>query len=680
MKSVNRRAVGQTWRILRSVDHARRVERSDWTIRHTGPVCGLLAYLTDPSVETSPALVDAVSGASHLMRHRGPDEPGTWTDADIVLGFNRLSIIDIAHSHQPLRWGPPEAPERYALVFNGEIYNYLELRAALQSDHGAVFHTDGDGEAIVAGFHHWGTDVLTRLRGMFAFALWDTHTAELLCARDPFGIKPLYLATGPGGTVVGSEKKCLLDLAATAGIDLGIDERAVQHYTVLQYVPEPETLQRGIRRLESGSYALVRPGRAPVVTRYFEPKFTAVPFRAGGEQARYDEITAVLEDSVAKHMRADVTVGAFLSGGIDSTAIAALAMRHNPRLITFTTGFEREGFSEVDVAVESAKAIGARHVTKVVSAAEFVAALPEIVWYLDEPVADPALVPLFFIAREARKHVKVVLSGEGADELFGGYTIYREPLSLKAFDYLPKPVRRSLGKASQPLPDGMRGKSLLHRGSLTLQERYYGNARSFSDAQLRAVLPGFRPDWTHTDVTAPLYAASEGWDPVARMQHVDLFTWLRGDILVKADKMTMANSLELRVPFLDPEVFAVASRLPYDQKITRTTTKYALRRALEPIVPAHVLNRPKLGFPVPIRHWLKAGELLDWAHAMVAVSQTGDLIDLNAVRTMLDEHRAGDSDHSRRLWTVLIFMLWHAIFIEGSVTPQISEPTYPVQI
>lgn len=643
-------------------------------------MCGLLAYLTDPSVETSPALVDAVSGASHLMRHRGPDEPGTWSDGDIVLGFNRLSIIDIAHSHQPLRWGPADAPDRYALVFNGEIYNYLELREALRAEHGAVFHTDGDGEAIVAGFHFWGTDVLTRLRGMFAFALWDTQTGELLCARDPFGIKPLYLATGPGGTVVGSEKKCILDLAATTGVDLGIDARALQHYIVLQYVPEPETLQRGVRRLESGSYARIRPGQAPEVTRYFEPKFTPVAFKSGAEQARYDEITAVLEDSVAKHMRADVTVGAFLSGGIDSTAIAALAMRHNPRLVTFTTGFEREGFSEVDVAVESAKAIGARHVTKVVSAAEFVAALPEIVWYLDEPVADPALVPLFFIAREARKHVKVVLSGEGADELFGGYTIYREPLSLKAFDYLPKPVRRSLGKASQPLPEGMRGKSLLHRGSLTLQERYYGNARSFSDAQLRAVLPGFRPEWTHTDVTAPLYAASDGWDPVARMQHVDLFTWLRGDILVKADKMTMANSLELRVPFLDPEVFAVASRLPYDQKITRTTTKYALRRALEPIVPAHVLNRPKLGFPVPIRHWLKAGELLDWAHATVAASQAGELIDLNAVRTMLDEHRVGASDHSRRLWTVLIFMLWHAIFIDGSVTPQISEPSYPVQL
>ena len=617
------------------------------------------------------------------MRHRGPDEPGTWANParTVVFGFNRLSIIDIEHSHQPLRWGPPESPGRYELVFNGEIYNYLELRAELAECHGAVFATDGDGEAIVAAYHYWGADALTRLRGMFAFALWDNVTGELFCARDPFGIKPLFMATGTGGTAVASEKKCLLDLADLIGFDTAIDVRAVQHYTVLQYVPEPETLHRGVRRLESGCYARIRPGTAALeTTRYFVPRFTATPITRDTEQARYDEITAVLEDSVAKHMRADVTVGAFLSGGIDSTAIAALAIRHNPRLITFTTGFEREGFSEIDVAVASAEAIGARHIAKVVAPDEFVAALPEIVWYLDEPVADPALVPLFFVAREARKHVKVVLSGEGADELFGGYTIYREPLSLKPFDYLPGPLRRSVGKMSKPLPEGMRGKSLLHRGSLTLAQRYYGNARSFSDAQLRDVLPGFRDDWTHTDVTAPLYAQSADWDPVARMQHIDLFTWLRGDILVKADKMTMANSLELRVPFLDPEVFAVASRLPVQAKITRTTTKYALRRALEPIVPPHVLNRPKLGFPVPIRHWLRAGPLLEWAHEMLNASAADHLIDSDAVRRMLDEHRCGTADHSRRLWTLLIFMLWHAIFVEHSVVPQISEPVYPVQL
>lgn len=682
------------------VTHPRRCPQASPKYGILGAVCGLLAFVADPTgLDDGAAGGDAVAAAhaaradgaitraSQLMRHRGPDEPGTWSDpgadGSVVFGFNRLSIIDLAHSHQPLRWGPPEAPDRYVLVFNGEIYNYLELRDELTARHGAAFATDGDGEAIVAGYHHWGTDVLTRLRGMFAFALWDTTTRELFCARDPFGIKPLFMATGHGGTAVASEKKCLLDLAELVGFDAGgsgIDIRAVQHYTVLQYVPEPETLHRGVRRLESGCYARIRPGLAPQTTRYFVPRFAAVPITRETEQSRYDEITAVLEDSVAKHMRADVTVGAFLSGGIDSTAIAALAIRHNPRLITFTTGFEREGFSEIDVAVASAEAIGARHIAKVVSPAEFVAALPEIVWYLDEPVADPALVPLFFVAREARKHVKVVLSGEGADELFGGYTIYREPLSLKPFDYLPRPLRRSVGKMSKPLPEGMRGKSLLHRGSLTLEERYYGNARSFSDAQLRDVLPGFRDDWTHTDVTAPVYAESAGWDPVARMQHVDLFTWLRGDILVKADKMTMANSLELRVPFLDPEVFAVASRLPVEAKITRTTTKYALRRALEPIVPPHVLHRPKLGFPVPIRHWLRAGELLEWATATVDASQAGHLVDIAAVRRMLDEHRAGGSDHSRRLWTVLIFMLWHAIFVEHSVVPQISEPHYPVQL
>ncbi len=654
-------------------------------------MCGLLALVRDPSAAAvtddtgaaEPAtsnIVSAVGSSSHLMRHRGPDEPGTWADDRVVLGFNRLSIIDIEHSHQPLRWGPADEPDRYLLVFNGEIYNYLELRAELAAEHGAVFATDGDGEAIIAAYHFWGIDALQRLRGMFAFALWDTVRGELFCARDPFGIKPLFSATGPGGTAVASEKKCLMELRDVIGHDSDIDERAVQHYTVLQYVPEPETLHRGVRRLESGCYMHVRPGQQPQITRYFHPRFAAQPLISGTEQARYDEITAVLEDSVAKHMRADVTVGAFLSGGIDSTAIAALAIRHNPRLITFTTGFEREGFSEVDVAIASAEAIGARHVAKVVSPAEFVAALPEIVWYLDEPVADPALVPLFFIAREARKHVKVVLSGEGADELFGGYTIYREPLSLKPFEYLPPRLRRSMRRVSAPLPEGMRGKSLLHRGSQTLEERYYGNARSFNDPQLRAVLKDFRPEWTHTDVTADIYAKSGDWDPVARMQHVDLFTWLRGDILVKADKMTMANSLELRVPFLDPEVFAVASRLPLEAKITRTTTKYALRRALEPIVPPHVLNRPKLGFPVPIRHWLQAGDLLDWAHHMLATSQADELIDIGAVRRMLDEHLAGVSDHSRRLWTLLIFMLWHAIFVEGSVTPKISEPEYPVQI
>ncbi|WP_072688471.1 asparagine synthase (glutamine-hydrolyzing) [Rhodococcus marinonascens] len=651
-------------------------------------MCGLLGLLT--SGETTDAAVSQVDQAMHCLRHRGPDEHGTWHDGHLVFGFNRLSIIDIEHSHQPLRWGPEEDPERYALTFNGEIYNYLEVRAELADEFGAQFDTEGDSEAIVAAFHYWGEDAVRRLRGMFAFAIWDTATRELFIARDPFGIKPLFLATGPGGTAFGSEKKSLLELAGLIGIGTELDPRAVEHYTVLQYVPEPETLHQHIRRLESGCFARVRPGEEPVITRYFTPTFPVRPFAVGTEQARYREIAEALEDSVAKHMRADVTVGSFLSGGIDSTAIAALAMRHNPNLITFTTGFEREGYSEVDVAAESAAAIGARHVVKVVSPSEFAAAIPEIVWYLDDPVADPALVPLWFVAKEARKHVKVVLSGEGADELFGGYTIYREPISLAPFEYLPRGLRKAAGRLSERIPEGTRGKSLLNRGSLTLEERYYGNARSFNDAQLRAVLRDFRPEWTHRDVTDPIYALSQGWDPVARMQHLDLFTWLRGDILVKADKMTMANSLELRVPFLDPEVFAVAAQVPLDQKITtrRTkrsgsapnTTKYALRQALEGIVPGHVLHRVKLGFPVPLRHWLRGTELFDWAHEQIAASGTDHLLDKAAITKMLNDHRNGVSDHSRRLWTVLIFMVWHGIFVENRIVPEIAEPAYPVSL
>ena len=646
-------------------------------------MCGLLGLLTSDG--SAADAVDAVSSASHCMRHRGPDEPGTWHDDDLVFGFNRLSIIDIEHSHQPLRWGPPEAPDRYALVFNGEIYNYVEIRAELARDEEAVFATEGDGEAIVAAFHYWGPDAVRRLRGMFAFAIWDTVERSLFLARDPFGIKPLFLATGPGGTLFGSEKKSLLELIGRVVLDgaldpWALDPRAIEHYTVLQYVPEPETLHASIRRLESGSHATLRPGQAPDIRRYFTPRFGVHPFTDATRQSRYDEIAEVLADSVAKHMRADVTVGSFLSGGIDSTAIAALAIRHNPDLITFTTGFERDGYSEIDVAVESAEAIGARHVVKVVSEREFIDAIPQIVWYLDDPVADPALVPLYFVAREARKHVKVVLSGEGADELFGGYTIYKEPLSLKGFDRLPGFLRRAAGRASDRIPEGTRGKSLLHRGSLTLEERYYGNARSFDDARLRAVLRDYRPEWTHTDVTAPIYAMSEGWDPVARMQHVDLFTWLRGDILVKADKITMANSLELRVPFLDPEVFAIAERLPYDEKIAHGTTKYALRKALEQIVPAHVLHRKKLGFPVPIRLWLAETEMYDWAHEIIEHSQTDHILVKEAVVAMLDEHRAGTVDNSRRLWTLLMFMVWHGIFVEKTIVPQITDHTYPIRL
>lgn len=643
-------------------------------------MCGLLGLVTARG--DAAGRVGRVSEALHCQRHRGPDEHGTWHDPDVVFGFNRLSIIDVDKSHQPLHWSPSGTPgpgaaddqPRYTILFNGECYNYLELREEL-SALGVRFTTDGDTETVVAAYHQWGPAAVERLRGMFAFIIWDARERVLFGARDPFGIKPLFYVVDDHFTAFASEKKSLLSLDDAHGGEL--DRTALQHYLQLQYVPEPESLHTRVRRIESGCRFTVTAGAGePVVERYFHPRFE-VGHTEGAPL--HQEITEAMRDSVAKHMRADVTVGAFLSGGVDSTAIAALAKEHNPNLITFTTGFERAGYSEIDVAAESAAAIGVRHVVRPVKPDEMIDALPLIVWYLDDPVADPALVPLWFIAREARKHVKVVLSGEGADELFGGYTIYREPLSLAPFERVPGALRRALGRVSTHVPEGVRGKDLLRRGALTLEQRYYGNARIFRDDQLRAVLRDFDETVGHHDVTAQSYAQSADWDPVARMQHVDLFTWLRGDILVKADKMTMANSLELRVPFLDPEVFRVASRVPLHEKITKQTTKHALRRALADIVPPHVLHRRKLGFPVPIRHWLRA-EMYDWARAVITDSGTDHLVDTAAVLRMLDDHRDGVLDHSRRIWALVVFMLWHGIFVEGRIRPSIPEPQYPVRL
>ena len=640
-------------------------------------MCGLCALLS--ADRNAAQHLEALEQSLQCMRHRGPDAAGTWHDEDAAFGFNRLSIIDLEHSNQPLRWGPEDNPERYALTFNGEIYNYVELREELSAA-GYTFNTEGDGEPIVVGYHHWGKDVVEHLRGMFGFVIWDTETRTMFAARDQFGIKPLYYATTDAGAVFASEMKCILSMADSLGLDLSLDRRAIEHYVDLQYVPEPESLHANIRRVESGCTVTLRPGEKVVSERYFKPRFPIQPVKQGEEQKLFDKIARALEDSVEKHMRADVTVGSFLSGGIDSTAIAALAKRHNPDLLTFTTGFEREGYSEVDVAAESAAAIGVEHIVKIVSPEEYAEAVPRIMWYLDNPVADPSLVPLYFVAQEARKHVKVVLSGEGADELFGGYTIYKEPLSLAPFEKIPSPLRRGLGKLSQVLPEGMKGKSLLNRGSMTMEERYYGNARSFNFEQLQRVLPWAKPEWDHREVTAPIYAQSQDFDPVARMQHLDLFTWMRGDILVKADKMNMANSLELRVPFLDKEVFKVAETIPYDLKISHGTTKYALRKAMEQIVPPHVLHRKKLGFPVPMRHWLAGDELYGWAQDQITESQTEDIFNKKEVLEMLKEHRDGISDHSRRLWTVLSFMIWHGIFVEERIDPKIEQRDYPVKL
>lgn len=637
-------------------------------------MCGLIAFFS--SAGSAEAYRDKIAEALESLHHRGPDETGVevvaspgGADTDAVFAHKRLSIIDVALSHEPL----PYAEGRYLLTFNGEIYNYVELRDELAREHGARFATAGDGEVIAAAYHVWGPAAVHRLRGMFAFVIWDREQRRAFGARDPYGIKPLHYLRTDDGIFLASEKKALLPFAPAAGWgDLGVDTDNLSHYLTLQYVPEPGTLHRGISRVGSGECFTWTPGGELEVWRWYRPQFRPAP--TGDPAALYDRIRETLRESVRVHMRADVPVGAFLSSGIDSTAVVALAREFHPNILTFTVGYDVPGYSEIEVAQASARHLGVTTIPTKIGPQEMMDALPRIVWHLDDPVADPALVPLYFVAKKAAEHVTVVLSGEGADEFFGGYSIYREPLSLAAVQALPDPLQKSLRVLSQVIPEGVKGRSFLERGTARIEDRYYGNARIFTESEKRRLLRRYDPAVRYTDVTAPVYAEVPELDDVTTMQYVDLYTWLRGDILVKADRMSMAHSLEVRVPFLDKEVFEVAATVPVELKLPRrsTATKYALRRALAGVVPPEIVDRVKLGFPTPTRVWL-AGEMYDWAQQILAGSGAGDLLDLPYVRGLLEAHRRGEADHSRKVWTVLVFCIWHAIFVERSLDPGITR-------
>ena len=626
---------------------------------------------------------DAIAAAVETVHHRGPDETAvTVVDESVVFACKRLCVIDVARSHQPMSYPATGFDAgRYVIAFNGAIYNYRDLRDELEARHGATFATDGDTEVVVAAFHQWGEQAATRLRGMFAVVIYDTHRGMVWGARDPYGIKPLYYLVTDDGLYIASEKKALLPFyqdpdeagaANAGGSDAAIDPASLSYYLTLQYVPEPATLHRGIGRVGGGESFSYLPGGTFATRRYYQPTFRPTP--TDDPAALYRRIRDVLRASVHAHLRADVPVGAFLSSGIDSTAIVAFAREVYPEIPTFTVGFAVEGYSEIGIAEDSAHHLGVRLLPTRVTAADVMSALPTIIWHLDDPVADPALVPLYFLARTAAQHVTVALSGEGADEFFGGYGLYREPLSLSTVAALPDSMQRGLRKVASVLPQGVKGRSFLERGTTPIEERYYGNARIFPEEQKQVLMRHYDASVRYTDVTAPLYVEAAGLDDVTKMQHIDLYTWLRGDILVKADRMSMAHSLELRLPYVDRDVFDVASTIPVELKVPAKSdaTKFAMRRALDGIVPAPIVNRPKLGFPTPIRVWL-AGEMYEWARNVIAGSGAGELLDLPYAVGLLDEHKRGERDNSRRVWTVVVFCLWHAIFIERSLAPEIHR-------
>jgi asparagine synthase (glutamine-hydrolysing) len=615
--------------------------------------CLALAGGTRPDAEW-------VLRAVRRMAHRGPDDEHVISDGPVSLGARRLAVIEpSAAGRQPMR----SADGRFLIVYDGALYNYGELAQRLRS-RGVTLRGRSDTELLLETYAAEGREALRRLRGMFAFAIWDSQTGELFCARDPFGIKPLYYTLAESGRQLrfASERKALLG----PGEVTVIDPEALRRYLAFQYVPAPATMTPPVSCLPAGCFLSVRPGEPldrPV--RYWRPMLRSARSPAPDSPER---VLDALRGSVAAHLRSDVPVGAFLSGGVDSAAICAIAAETKPGMLTFTAGFTRPGYSEIEQAQETAAALGLRNIPYLITAQEFAARLPQIVWHLDDPMADAAAVGLWFVAREARRHVKVVLSGEGADELFGGYRVYYQPGVVRAATRLG-PGRSIAAAMADRIPPGQKGKGLLERIATPLRTRYIGNANVFSAADID-VLTRYGGGSAY-DVTGPLFdqADAAGLDDVATMQLVDINTWLPGDILVKADRASMAHGLELRTPFLDREVMSVASRLARAEKTAAGTTKFVLREAVGSLLPQESAERRKLGFPVPIGHWFR-GELSGYADQVIREAHTEEWLDKRAVMDVLRRFKSGDPDvRWRQVWALVVFSLWHQIFVERVFDP-----------
>jgi asparagine synthase (glutamine-hydrolysing) len=614
-------------------------------------MCGFVGMISMNKDNLNIESRQIVKDMNEVIFHRGPDEEGYYFDNKINLGFRRLSIIDLEKGHQPLSF----EDERYWIVFNGEIYNYIELREELKEE-GLEFKTESDTEVVLACYSKYKKQVVTKLRGMFAFVVWDKKEEVFFAARDHFGIKPFYYAEENGCFYFSSEKKAILGAINEKNVNC----IALQNYLTFQYAPGTDTMHNEIHELSPAHYIMKKKNEHICIKKYWNVVFTPM---VEDQSVIERKIKRVLYDSVEKHMRSDVTVGSFLSGGLDSSIITSIAKEFNPNLMTFSVGFNREGYSEIDLAQETAKQLKVENISHVISAKEFMDEFSRFVYYMDDPLADPAAVAQFFLSKITSKYVKVALSGEGADELFGGYLIYGEPNSLKVFEGIPDCINKTLNKLAQIIPEGVKGRSFILRGTTPLEKRFVGNAKIFEEEEKKKILINYLEGNDYTKITKPFYDSCKLSSPVNRMQYIDIHTWLNGDLLLNADRTTMAHSLELRTPFVDREVFKVARKISSSLKISHGTTKYILREAVKDFVPQNILYRKKLGFPVPIGYWLR-NEMYDWAKNIMINSQTDHLIDKSYVIKLLDKHYAGKGDFSRKIWTVITFMEWYRIFVD----------------
>ena len=608
-------------------------------------MCGYVGF-TNNKLDNADSVLEAMMDK---IIHRGPDSSGKYVSDDICMGFRRLSIIDLEAGHQPLY----NEDNTLVLTFNGEIYNFQEIREKLV-EAGHDFKTHSDSEVLIHGYEEYGEKLVPMLRGMFSFVIFDTKNKTLFGARDPFGIKPFYYGTFGNTFMYGSEIKGFLphpDFKAE------LNETALSNYLSFQYSPTEETFFKNVYKLPPAHYFTYKDG-VMEKTRYWRPEFNA-----DGEVKSIDEyadlVDAQIRESVKAHKISDVEVGSFLSSGIDSSYIAAAADVDK----TFTVGFGKdEKYNEISYAKEFAEFIKTENIAKVITPEEFWGEFPKIQYQMDEPLADPAAVPLYFVSGLAAEYVKVVLSGEGADELFGGYKIYAAPLACPKFNKIPLFLRRMMGAIAMHLPK-VHGINFLVRRGRPVEDWFIGNANIFTKKERKALLKNDVAP-APKKVCEKFYSEVSDKDEVTRMQYLDINMWMMGDILLKADKMSMSHSLELRVPFLDKEVMKLAQTLPLSRRVNLSNTKLALRKAAAKTLPQKTSEKPKLGFPVPIRVWLKEDKYYELVKAEFTSQTANKYFNTKGLVKLLDQHKMGKKDNSRKIWTVYTFLVWYKQYIE----------------
>ncbi len=598
-------------------------------------MCGIVGFI-DKSKDKKKIIKDMAD----LIIHRGPDSDGYYVDDNIALGFRRLSIIDLGTGSQPIF----NEEKDKVIIFNGEIYNYQIIKEDLLAK-GHKFTTKADTEVILHGYEEYGEKILNKLRGMFSFVIYDIKTKELFGARDFFGIKPFYYYIDDDVFMFGSEIKSFL---GNPNFKKEFNKEMLPLYLSFQYSALENSFFKNVYKLKPGCYFKYKDGKFKLEKYY---NLELEPYEDRSFDDFKDGIRDLLNDSVEAHKVSDVEVGSFLSSGVDSSLIATISSVNK----TFTVGWDNNNYSEIDYAKDLSKKIKVKNISKKISKSEYFEKFPMIQYYMDEPLADPSAIALYFVAEIASKHVKVCLSGEGADEIFGGYNIYQEPFTVSWYYKIPFPIRKFIGVLATPFRNHSGFNFLIRRGK-KIEDRYIGNAFIFDTYEIDKVL-NYKSNKKYTDLTKPYYKHCKNYDDVMKMQYIDFNFWLVGDILLKADKMSMANSLEVRVPYLDRVLVDYARHLPTKYKVNEKVTKYVFREVAKEVLDKKVANKKKLGFPVPIRVWLREEDTYNLVKNTFL--EGSEFFNTKYLIKLLDDHKNEKRDNSRKIWTIYTFLVWY---------------------